>query len=252
MGAVFATGINIIVPGVALAPEAFALAAMGAVFGAASRATFTFIIFAFEITQDYTAILPLMLVGVLSSLVALRFLKTTIMTEKLARRGLRVHADYEADVLHRVTVGEVMDLKPPTVPMTMLLSELANRIAQHDSSLSQHHGLLIVDEHQRLAGIVTRGDLLSALESDADDSQTVLEAGNKNLVVAFPDESLHEASLKMLRGDVGRLPVVARHDRTVLLGYLGRTGVLAARRHLLHEEQVHEPGWLKQVPTKAP
>ena len=250
MGAVFATVVNLI-PGVALAPGAFALAAMGAVFGAASRATFTFIIFAFEITQDYTAILPLMLVGVISSLVALRFLKTTIMTEKLARRGLKVHADYEADVLHRVTVGEVMDAQPPTIPTTMLLSELANRIAQHDRSLSRHHGLLIVDEQGRLAGIVTRSDILDALEAEAGASLTVLEAGSKELFVTFPDESLHEASLKMLYGNVGRLPVVARDDRTVLLGYLGRTGILAARQYLLHEEQQHEPGWLKKVQTKA-
>ncbi len=252
MGAVFATVINTIVPGVALAPGAFALAAMGAVFGAASRATFTFIIFAFEITQDYTAILPLMLVGVLSSLVALRFLKTTIMTEKLARRGLRVHADYEADVLHRVTVGEVMDPKPLTIPMTMLLSDLANRIAHHDRGLSRHHGLLIVDDQGRLMGIVTRGDLVGALESEASESLSVLEAGSKNLVVAFPDESLHEASLKMLHGDVGRLPVVARHDQTLLLGYLGRTGILAARQRLMHEEHLHEPGWLKQGRSRAP
>ncbi len=42
-------------------PGAFALVAMGAVFGAASRATFSFIIFAFEITRDYNSVLPLML-----------------------------------------------------------------------------------------------------------------------------------------------------------------------------------------------
>ena len=251
MGAVFATVVNLI-PGVALSPGAFALAAMGAVFGAASRATFTFIIFAFEITQDYTAILPLMLVGVISSLVALRYLKTTIMTEKLARRGLKVHADYEADVLHRVTVGEVMDTRPPTVPTTMLLSELADRIARHDRELSRHHGLLVVDPQGRLAGIITRSDIVDALEAGTGEPLTVLEAGSKELFVTFPDESLHEASLKMLYGDVGRLPVVARDEQTALLGYLGRTGILAARQHLLHEEEQHEPGWLKKVQAKAP
>ena len=54
------------VPGAHLAPGAFALVAMGAVFGAASRATFTFIIFAFEITRDYNSVLPLMLVSVIA------------------------------------------------------------------------------------------------------------------------------------------------------------------------------------------
>src|SRR5205807_487258 len=86
---------------------AFALVAMGAVFGAASRATFTFIIFAFEITRDYNSVLPLMLVSVIADGVAMLLMPTSsIMTEKLARRGLRIHQDYETDVLRQVAVAE--------------------------------------------------------------------------------------------------------------------------------------------------
>ena len=44
---------------------------MGAVFGAASRAAFSFIVFAFEITRDYNSVLPLMLVTVVADGVAL-------------------------------------------------------------------------------------------------------------------------------------------------------------------------------------
>jgi len=61
LGGVYALLMNRLFPSAALAPGAFALVAMGAVFGAASRATFTFIIFAFEITRDYNSVLPLML-----------------------------------------------------------------------------------------------------------------------------------------------------------------------------------------------
>ena len=82
--------------------------AMAAVFGAASRATFAFIVFAFEITRDYNAILPLMLVCVIADMIALRYLPSSIMTEKLARRGLFVPEEYEAGVLKIVRVGEVM------------------------------------------------------------------------------------------------------------------------------------------------
>ena len=87
------------------AAGAFALVAMGAVFGAASRATFTFIIFAFEITRDYNSVLPLMLVSVIADGMAMWLMpKSSIMTEKLARRGMRVHAEYEIDVLQQVSV----------------------------------------------------------------------------------------------------------------------------------------------------
>ena len=110
MGGVFALGIDRIFPGAHLSPGAFALVAMGAVFGAASRAAFTFIIFAFEITRDYNSVLPLMLVTVIAAGIAMLLMPSgSIMTEKLVRRGLRIHQDYEADMLQQMSVSQTMD-----------------------------------------------------------------------------------------------------------------------------------------------
>ncbi len=129
-------------PAANLAPGAFALVAMGAVFGAASRATFTFIIFAFEITRDYNSVLPLMLVSVIADGVAMLFMpSSSIMTEKLARRGLRIHHDYETDVLTHVTVSETMDHEAPLVAADMRVGELAERIARRDPEVSRHQGM---------------------------------------------------------------------------------------------------------------
>src|SRR5207302_431953 len=98
MGGAFAMALNKVIPSAHLSPGAFALVAMGAVFGAASRATFSFIIFAFEITRDYNAVLPLMLVSVIADGVCMLLMpRASIMTEKLARRGLRIPHEYEAD-----------------------------------------------------------------------------------------------------------------------------------------------------------
>src|SRR5207248_6736497 len=85
LGGAYAMAVDRVYPGALLAPGAFALVAMGAVFGAASRATFTFIIFAFEITRDYNAVLPLMLVSVIAHGIAMLLMpKSSIMTENLA------------------------------------------------------------------------------------------------------------------------------------------------------------------------
>ena len=72
---------------------------MAATFGAATRATFTAIVFVFELTRDYHAILPLMLAAVIADLVAGALLDHSLMTEKLARRGLHVPLDYKPDYL---------------------------------------------------------------------------------------------------------------------------------------------------------
>jgi len=245
LGGVFALVVNRLFPSANLAAGAFALVAMGAVFGAASRATFSFIIFAFEITRDYNAVLPLMLVSVIADGVAMLFMPTSsIMTEKLARRGLRIHQDYETDVLQQVAVGETMDRDVPTIRASMRLDELAEKIAKHDPAVSHHQGLFIVDEEGKLSGIITRGDVLRALDEHPSGTLSVLEAGSHDLIVTFPDELISEASNKMLENDIGRLPVVERSDRRKLVGYLGRQGVMAARLRRLHDEHVREPGWI--------
>lgn len=244
LGGAYALGVNRLFPAEHLAPGAFAVVAMGAVFGAASRATFTFIIFAFEITRDYNSVLPLMLVSVIADGVAMLFTKTSIMTEKLARRGLRIHQDYEADVLQQVSVAETMDRDVPTVSPSMRVAELAERIAHQDTILSRHQGLPVVNEDGKLAGIITRSDILQSLEQDPSGNMTVDEAGSKNLVVTYPDELVYEAAAKMLRHKIGRLPVVDRKDPTRLVGYIGRPGILAARVRRLDEEHLREPGWI--------
>ena len=248
LGGMFALGVDKIFPSANLSAGAFALVAMGAVFGAASRATFAFIIFAFEITRDYNAVLPLMLVSVIADGVAVLLQPgSSIMTEKLARRGLRIHQDYEADVLQQVKVEETMDREPPTLPASMQVEELGKRIADRDPQVCRHQGMILVDDGGRLVGIITRGDVLRALEQDAAGTVTVLDAGSRDPVVTYPDEALHEASAKMLRHNIGRLPVVDRDDPHRVVGYLGRAGILAGRMRRLEEEHVREPGWVGKL-----
>jgi chloride channel protein, CIC family len=243
MGGVYAIGLNRLFPSMHFTPGAFALVAMGAVFGAASRATFAFIIFAFEITQDYNSVLPLMLVSVIADGVALLFMRTSIMTEKLARRGLRIHADYEPDILQQMYVRETMSEDVPAVPASMTVSALAEAIEGRDPVLTKHHGVMIVDDDGHLAGIITRGDVLRALEADPEGKMTVLEGGTTDVAVTYPDDILADAANTMLHRGIGRLPVVSRENPHKLVGYLGRSGLLAARLRRLHEESVREPGW---------
>jgi len=247
MGGIFAMVCNHFLPGAHLSPGAFALVAMGAVFAAASRATFTFIIFAFEITRDYNSVLPLMLVSVIADGIAMLLMPTSsIMTEKLARRGLRVHQDYETDVLSQTRVADTMEKELPAIPASTTVGALAARIAQHDMSVARHQALLILDDSGKLAGIITRGDLLRALDKDPSGAMTVQQAGNTKLVVTYPDELVSEAAAKMLRYNIGRLPVVDRADSHKAVGYLGRGGVMAARLRRFQDEHVREPGWFQR------
>jgi len=122
-----------------------------------------------------------------------------------------------------------MDREVPSVPANMKLSELSDRIALGDTDLSRRQGTLIVDDQDRLVGIITRETLFARCGKERKAEMTVAEAGSIDLVVAFPDEPLYAALTKMLERDVGRLPVVERNNPGRVVGYLD------ARRFSRHE-----------------
>jgi chloride channel protein, CIC family len=241
LGGSFAILINHFVPGASLSPGAFALVAMGAVFGAAARSTFAFIVFSFEITRDYDAILPLMLVGVIASAIAISFLKNSIMTEKLARRGVHVFQEYDTDVLRQTRVREVMDKTPAVVYANETVGGLADKIARNDPDYNSHKAYPVLGENKELVGIVTQGDVVKAIEENKS-NENILRVTSSNLIVTYPEETVFDAVSKMLNHKIGRLPVVERKNPKSLVGYLGRANVLSSRLKQIEEESVVEDG----------
>ncbi|HXF77086.1 MAG TPA: chloride channel protein, partial [Methylomirabilota bacterium] len=218
----------------------WALIGMAAMMGGTMRSPLTAMIFTVELTQDFN-LLPALLVGTIAAHgLTVLLLRRSILTEKVARRGFHVMREYSVDPLTMVRVGEVMDRNIPVIPANMPLIELSDRIARHDPKVTRHEGMLIVDEKNELAGMITRGDVIRALEQNGNDNTTVLNAGTRELVVTYPDEVLHEAAAKMLRNNVGRLPVVSRANPRRILGYLGRSHLMAGYLRRLEEEFVRE------------
>jgi CBS domain-containing protein len=150
-----------------------------------------------------------------------------------------------------VRVGEVMDKDAVIVRANMPLIELSDRIARHEPEVSRHQGLLIADENGHLTGIITRGDIVHALEQNGHNDSTVAMAGSGDLVVTFPDEVLHEAAIKMLRNNIGRLPVVSRADARRIVGYFGRSNLMVGHLRQLEEEHLRERRFLRRRPKES-
>jgi H+/Cl- antiporter ClcA/predicted transcriptional regulator len=223
-------------------PGLWALIGMAAMMGGTMRSPLTAMVFAVELTRDFN-LLPALLIGTVGALgVNVLLMRRSILTEKLARRGHHITREYSIDPFELARVRDVMDQVVPSVPSTMKLAELSDRIAQGDPGLSRRQGTLIVDEQQRLVGIITRGDIVRALGQNGGSQMTVTEAGSTDLAVTFPDEPLHAALTKMLKRDVGRLPVVDRSNPSRAVGYLGRAALLSARMRLHEEEHVRQRG----------
>ncbi|HWD17905.1 MAG TPA: chloride channel protein [Verrucomicrobiae bacterium] len=213
---------------------------MAAMMGGTMRSPLTAMVFAVELTRDFN-LFPALLIGSVAALgVSVLLMRRSILTEKLARRGHHITREYSIDPFELARVQDVMDKDVPTVPATTLVTALSDRLAQGDPTLTRRQGILLVDAEGRLAGIITRGDIIRALGKKDAAGQTVAEAGATELIVAYPDEPVHDVLTKMLRENIGRLPVVDRHDAGKIIGYIGRAAILSARRRLHDEENVRE------------
>jgi H+/Cl- antiporter ClcA len=222
----------------------WAMVSMAAIMGGTMRAPFTATIFMLELTHDLNAV-PTVFVGSVAAVaVTVLVLKRSILTEKVARRGYHIMREYSVDPFDMARVGSVMDAEIAAIPAGTIVSELAARIAARDPDVTRHHAIPIVDEGGKLAGIITQGDVMRAMDTDKGRSMNVLAAGSTMPVTAFADELIQDAITRMLKQNVGRLIVVDREDPLHIIGYLGRPGILEARLHHLQEEHSREPGWI--------
>jgi H+/Cl- antiporter ClcA len=220
-------------------PGLWALVCMAAVFAGATRTPLTAVVFGLELTHDTAALLPLLIACTLSDLVSLSLLKHSLMTEKIARRGVPIDHDYERDVLAAQTVGQVMTIQVEVVPQSLALVDLLARF--QGGSRAKHQGYPVVDAAGRLVGMVTRSDLPESARREVLDWLIVDDLmGRRGLVVTWPEEPLRDAADRMLAAGVGRLPVVAPEAPDRLVGLLSRSDVLKALARRVEDEHRRE------------
>jgi CBS domain-containing protein len=170
-------------------------------------------------------------------------MRRSILTEKLARRGHHLTREYSVDPLAMRRVRDTMASDVPRVPSDMTVHELAERIGRGDPWLTHHHAILVVDHAGQLEAIVTRGDVVRALQTDPTGQITVARAGTSPPIVAYPDELIYHAVKRMLQHRIGRLPVVSRDNPRQAIGYFGRSNVVASLVDNFREEHEREPAW---------
>lgn len=228
-GSVIGAGLNSFLPGPQVALGAFAVVAMAATFGAATRATFTSIVFVFELTRDYNVILPLMIATVLADLVYSAVNEDSLMTEKLARRGMRIGRHYGVDPFTTTTVTQIMTTDVVTLDAATTVDVARARFA------AGGHGAYPIVHDGRLVGIVSRGD---ALREGFEEGGPLLDHATSDVTTVRSDDSAQAVLRVMVDEHVEHVPVV---DDGQLVGICTRTDLLKVRRTQLGHEQA-QPG----------
>jgi CIC family chloride channel protein len=237
LGGGFGTVAKMLFPTLNIVPAAFAMVGMAAVLAGAVHSPLTAILLLFEMTHDYRIILPLMFAVVISLLISRHFESDSVYMLGLARKGIRIERGRDVEVLERITVDEVMMEDPPFLREDMSVKDAIAHMNKYHSQ-----GLPVLTKAGTLFGILTMNDIDSA-EVDGDDR--IGDICSRDLLTAYPDETIGVALRRMSIRDVGRVLVVSHENPKRLVGFLRRSDAvraydLALKKHALLRHRAHQ------------
>ena len=215
-GALFGDLVGVVDPSAGGSVGAWALVGMGAVFAGAARAPITAVVIMFELTGEYSIILPLMLAIVLATGMSHVVSRDTVYTRKLLRRGIDIDEPADA-ALQRRPVREFLVPAPAPVHPSMPVRELAALFATGTPG-----PLPVVDDEDRYLGNVSAPAVMNALAGD-DDADLVALADPVDPV--GPDSEIGAVLRRLDRG-ADAVPVADADGR--LVGWVRHRDVLAA------------------------
>lgn len=206
---------------------AYAIVGMGAMLGAVVQAPMTAIIMVFELTNEYTVILPMMASCILATLVQKTILNGSIYTLSLSRKGIDIDAGREIGILSSLRVRDIMDEHFTAVPPGASYESVLRKCLTGTSNY-----LYVVDDDNRLEGVISFSDLKEfVFEEELKDLVLARDLANQNLVCVTPDESLASSLNKFSFIDMEQLPVVDRLDGKIeMKGVITRNQLLRAYR----------------------
>lgn len=213
------------------------LVSMGAIIGGTMRSPFTGVVFTLELTHDVNALLPLLAAAITADFVTVFTMKRSILTEKVARRGVHVSREYSVELLEQIYTGSVMHSEFLAVQAELPFAELVQSFTSGGGTAI---GYPVLDGTGRLAGYLTRSEILRRVANGRYETLKVKDIISGNLVVALPDEPMKVAADKLAINDVESLPVVEPSDSGKVIGLISREDVFHARKLWLAEERAYE------------
>lgn len=194
-----------------------ALVGMSAMFAGASRAFITSILFALETTGQINALLPLLAACTASYFVSYFIMENTIMTEKIARRGVKTPHSYEPDILEKTTVEEVIEEQGTVISIENTISEVRAWLLNEPENKSNYY--IIADNAGNYKGILSDSNLFSNHHLSGNQIGTLIK--RKDIYIGMY-HTLRQAIETMARENVDVLPVISNQNNRIVgvLSYL--------------------------------
>jgi len=209
-----------VMPALTAPAGAYGIVGMGALFAAAAAAPVTAVLIIFELTGDYTIILPLMTAVVVAAFAGRALSRDTIYTLKLRRRGIDLDSRARSPMAAIPTAAAMQPL-PPAVPPAAGVADALQAFSDTGATV-----LPVAEADGTLAGIVSLRDVEHALRLDEDATVGEIARVAPQLRAGEPLDAAVDAL--GAAGDDG-VPVMAAEGDAVV-GWITQRAVLEAYR----------------------
>jgi CIC family chloride channel protein len=210
-----------LLPGAVGTPGAYALVGMGATFAGIIRTPMTSVFMIFELTRDYSILVPLMIANMTSYILAARLQHKSIYIALAEQDGIHLqHHDSSRDPRHR-SVVVAMNGTPSTVAPDVPLRALPP---------SPDGGLYLIVAEGKLSAVASEESVRAALREGKDDLAVSELANDTKFPHVHPDHPVDVAMERMGQFGWSAVPVVDRADITKLRGLITIQDVLKSYR----------------------
>ena len=217
------------------APDVWPLIFMAAMLGGMMRAPITAVVFAFELTHGTNALLPVLTATAVSYGFTVLFMRRSILTEKISRRGRHTYCEYVVDPLERHHVDEVMSSGVQTLDANQSLADAV----EHQFGPQQKHRAYPAVRDGVLLGMLDRNALILAYEATPHALVGDL-FGTPAPRFALPEETCRSVAARLAAHSLDRVPVVTDANTMRLLGIVSRHDLVKPSFSIFNEERRHE------------
>jgi len=232
-GALLGTATIFLFPASGVTLPLAALIGMSAMFAGASRALLTSIIFTIETTGQSNALLPLLAACIASYFISFLLMENTIMTEKIARRGVKAPHSYEPDILDKISVQQVVKEDGTVLSYDTTIEEVREWLVKTKGQQRSYY--IVVSKEGIFKGIISSSNIFSMHHNTNNAVGSLIK---RRAVTITNEDSLKTAVELMAKENVDVLPVVSANDNKIT-GILSYKDILSAYRYRLDE---HEEG----------
>ncbi|WP_414439307.1 chloride channel protein [Burkholderia sp. 22PA0106] len=233
LGAGLGTVIGAVLPG--NDPALWPLVCMAATLGATLGAPLTAVVFAFGLTHDANALLPLLAATLVAHGFSAVVMRRSIMTEKIARRGYHIYREYGVDPLERHHVADVMTREAITLDAAMTIAAAR----QAGFAADQRHRAYPVLRDGAFVTMLDRATL-ERIHTAAGPDATLGDAlrGASRGAYALADETCRLVATRLAVHELERLPVLTDPHTRQLAGIVSRSDLVKpALRHFDEEHK---------------